>query len=123
MFLCLFVCLVCSEALGNRKTIDECCYLSAANRAISQNIDKSSEDVSSQEISMDVKYEMSYLNRLCGDSFRLPLIMTITLVYTLMSYYVMVAKKSLNYLTDLKSVELEREQKAFLVSSSIACVI
>ena len=35
----------------------------------------------------------------------------------------MVAKKYLNYLTDLKSVELEREQKAFLISSSIACVI
>ena len=66
---------------------------------------------------------MSFQMRFSVDCFRLPLIMTITLVYTLMSYYVMVAKKSLNYLTDLKSVELEREQKAFLVSSSIACVI
>ena len=95
-------------------------------RMISQNMNNSSQDISissQKEFSTENEYEMSYLNRLCGDSFRLPLIMTITLVYTLMSYYVMVAKKSLNYLTDLKSVELEREQKAFLVSSSIACVI
>ena len=70
-----------------------------------------------------LKSEMIFQSRVIEVSFGLPLIMTITLVYTLMSYYVMVAKKSLNYLTDLKSVELEREQKAFLISSSIACVI
>ena len=78
--------------------------------------------ISPHDLSINFKYEMSFQYRLIEVAFEMPLIFVITLVYTLMSYYVMVAKKSLNYLSDLKSVELEREQKFFLILSSIACV-
>ena len=56
-------------------------------------------------------------------SFSFPLIITFSLVYTLMSYYVMVTKKSLNYNTSLKSVDLAREQKILLFSSFISCTV
>ena len=82
-------------------------------RNTSQNTYYSSGYVSSQ----------TFQYRVIELAFEMPLIFTITLVYTLMSYYVMVAKKSLNYLTDLKSVELEREQKTLLILSPIACVV
>ena len=53
----------------------------------------------------------------------IPLILTFSLVYTLMSYYVMVTKKSLNYKLSLKSVDLAREQKVLLLVSSVMCLI
>ena len=53
----------------------------------------------------------------------IPLILTFSLVYTLMSYYVMVTKKSLNYNLSLKSVDLAREQKVLLLVSSVMCLI
>ena len=56
-------------------------------------------------------------------SFIIPLVITFSLVYTLMSYYVMVTKKSLNYNTSLKSVNLSREQKRLLLISFGACII
>ncbi|KAI6650558.1 hypothetical protein LOD99_7608 [Oopsacas minuta] len=55
--------------------------------------------------------------------FGIPLILANSLVYTLMSYYVMVTKKSLNYNISLKSVDLAREQKILLSKSCIACII
>ena len=56
-------------------------------------------------------------------SFTIPLIITFSLVYTLMSYHVMVTKKSLNYNTSLKSVNLAREQKRLLLISLAACIL
>ena len=56
-------------------------------------------------------------------SFTIPLIITFSLVYTLMSYYVMVTKKSLNYNPSLESVNLSREQKRLLSISFGACII
>ena len=53
----------------------------------------------------------------------IPLILTFSLVYTLMSYYVMVTKKSLNYNLSLKSVDLAREQKVLLLVSFVMCLI
>ena len=53
----------------------------------------------------------------------IPLIITFSFVYTLMSYYVMVTKKSLNYNTSLKSVNLAREQKRLLLISLAACIL
>ena len=49
--------------------------------------------------------------------------LTFSLVYTLMSYYVMVTKKSLNYNFSLKSVDLAREQKVLLLVSFAICII
>ena len=92
-------------------------------RNTSQNTYYSSGYVSSQSFPIDNIPEMTFQYRVIGLVFEMPLIFTITLVYTLMSYYVMVAKKSLNYLTDLKSVALEREQKTLLILSPIACVV
>ena len=56
-------------------------------------------------------------------SFSFPLIITFSLVYTLMSYYVMITKKSLNYNTSLKSVNISREQKILLLSACISCTV
>ncbi|KAI6653427.1 hypothetical protein LOD99_3646 [Oopsacas minuta] len=56
-------------------------------------------------------------------AFGIPLVLAFSMVYTLMSYYVMVTKKSLNYNNPLKSVELASKHKFFLLSSSLACVI
>ena len=89
----------------------------------SQNTYSSSGYISSQSFPIDNRPKMTFQYRVIELAFEMPLIFTITLVYTLMSYYVMVAKKSLNYLTDLKSVELEREQKTLLILSPIACVV
>ena len=89
----------------------------------SQNTYYSSGYISSQSFPIDNRPKMTFQYRVIELAFEMPLIFTITLVYTLMSYYVMVAKKSLNYLTDLKSVELEREQKTLLILSPIACVV
>ena len=55
--------------------------------------------------------------------FGISFILTFSLVYTLMSYYVMVTKKSLNYNLSLKSVDLAREQKVLLLVSSVMCLI
>ena len=55
--------------------------------------------------------------------FSISLILTFSLVSTLMSYYVMVTKKSLNYNTSLQSVDLAREQKFLLLVSSVMCLI
>ena len=56
-------------------------------------------------------------------AFGIPINLTFSLVYTLMSYYVMVTKKSLNYNFSLKSVDLAREQKVLLLVSSAICII
>ena len=62
-------------------------------------------------------------NRVLIVSFVIPINLTFSLVYTLMSYYVMVTKKSLNYNFSLKSVDLAREQKVLLLVPSIICLI
>ena len=56
-------------------------------------------------------------------SFTIPLIITFSLAYTLMSYYVMVIKESLNYNTSLNSANLAREQKILLLVSFAACIV
>ena len=53
----------------------------------------------------------------------IPLILKFSLVYTLMSYYVLVTKKSLNYNSTLRSVDLSRGQKILLLSSILACIL
>ena len=63
------------------------------------------------------------LFRLLGVAYGIPFILTFSLVYTLMSYYVMVTKKSLKYSASLESVDLAREQKVLLLVSSVVCVI
>ena len=62
-------------------------------------------------------------DRVISVCFGISLILTFSLVYTLMSYYVMVTKKSLNYNLSLKSVDLAREQKVLLLVSSVMCLI
>ena len=62
-------------------------------------------------------------NRVLIVSFVIPTNLTFSLVYTLMSYYVMVTKKSLNYNFSLKSVDLAREQKVLLLVPSVICLI
>ena len=69
------------------------------------------------------QYENKGLLRIILLSFPIPLVITFSLVYTLMSYYVMVTKKSLNYNTSLKSVDLAREQKILLLISFVACIV
>ena len=63
------------------------------------------------------------LDRVISVCFGISLILTFSLVYTLMSYYVMVTKKSLNYNLSLKSVDLAREQKFLLLVSFVMCLI
>ena len=71
----------------------------------------------------EYKYFNNVIYRVSIVSFGIPLILTFSLVYTLMSYYVMVTKKSLNYSASLESVDLAREQKVLLLVSSVVCVI
>ena len=61
--------------------------------------------------------------RLISNFMVIPLILKFSSVYTLMSYYVLVTKKSLNYNSTLKSVDLSREQKILLLSSIFACIL
>ena len=63
------------------------------------------------------------ISRVLFASSTIPLIITFSLVYTLMSYYVMVTKKSLNYNTSLKSVNLSREQTNLVLTSLAACIL
>ena len=63
------------------------------------------------------------MDRVVYVCFGISLILTFSLVSTLMSYYVMVTKKSLNYNTSLQSVDLVREQKLLLLVSSVMCLI
>ncbi|KAI6650549.1 hypothetical protein LOD99_7599 [Oopsacas minuta] len=77
-------------------------------------------------ISVVTPFLGSYLNenaRVLFASIGIPLILTFSLVYTLMSYYVMITKKSLSYNISLKSVDLAREQKILLLTSSVASII
>ena len=55
--------------------------------------------------------------------FDISFIITFSLVYTLMSYYVTVTKKSLNYNISLKSVDIVREQKILLLVSPVICLV
>ena len=68
-------------------------------------------------------YLPGLLSRTVCDIFVVPAILTLSLVYTLMSYYEMVTNKSLNYNTSLQSVDLARKHKILLSSSAITCVI
>ena len=68
-------------------------------------------------------YHSGLLSRTVCDIFVVPAILTLSLVYTLMSYYEMVTNKSLNYNTSLQSVDLARKHKILLSSSAITCVI
>ena len=77
----------------------------------------------SHHIDTDWSQANADISRNKYSSFSFPLIITFSLVYTLMSYYVMVTKKSLNYNTSLKSVNLSREQKILLLSACISCTV
>ena len=61
--------------------------------------------------------------RVLSSAFTIPFILTVSFVYTLMSYYVMVTTKSLNYNFSLKLADLAREQKALLLGSFTACIV
>ena len=61
--------------------------------------------------------------RILSSAITIPFILTVSFIYSLMSYYVMVTTKSLTYNISLKSVDLAREQKALLVGSFIACIL
>ena len=65
----------------------------------------------------------SDISRVLFASFTIPLIITFSLVYTLMSYYVMVTKKSLNYNPSLESVNLSRGQTRLLLTSFASCIL
>ena len=65
----------------------------------------------------------SSFNRVLSSAFTIPFILTVSFIYTLMSYYVMVTTKSLNYSISLKSVDLARKQKILLMGSFIACIV
>ena len=69
------------------------------------------------------EFDNHNLTRLLIVAFVIPLILTFSLVYTLMSYYIMVTKKSLSYNFSLKSVDLAREQKVLLLVLFIICII
>ena len=67
-------------------------------------------------------YHQGMIERTVCNIFVIPAILTFSLVYTLMSYCVMVTNKSLNYNTSLQSVDLAREQKILLSGSALTCV-
>ena len=77
----------------------------------------------SRHIETDWAEAYNDISRTKYSCFSFPLIITFSLVYTLMSYYVMVTKKSLNYVDSLKSVDLAREQKILLFTSFVSCTI
>ena len=73
-------------------------------------------------VSNSGQYANNGLIRIILLCFPIPLVITFSLVYTLMSYYVMVTKKSLNYNPSLESVNLSRGQKILLLISFGACI-
>ena len=89
------------------------------------NYNNSAKHTCNKENYIPTEWEFSNHNtiRMLIVSFGIPLILTFSLVCTLMSYYVMVTKKSLNYSASLESVDLAREQKVLLLVSSVVCVI
>ena len=102
----------------------------SSNSTILTNLNKSSNsDVNGEfhrnicNISNRVGANKGEMDRVISVCFGISLILTFSLVYTLMSYYVMVTKKSLNYNLSLKSVDLAREQKVLLLVSFVMCLI
>ena len=63
------------------------------------------------------------LPRVIEVSFGMSFLLVFPLVYTLMSYYAMVIRNSLNYNSSMKSVEFAREQKALILGSFLMLLI
>ena len=63
-----------------------------------------------------------YRSTIVHGCFGISLILAFTPVYTLMSYYAMIVKNSLNYNSSIKSVNLAREQKLLIFSSFVMCI-
>ncbi|KAI6653428.1 Ras-related C3 botulinum toxin substrate 1 [Oopsacas minuta] len=75
---------------------------------ITSNLTTSYDAPSHHSIPETKKWLMGFNYRIFHVAFGIPLVLAFSMVYTLMSYYVMVTKKSLNYNNPLKSVELAK---------------
>ena len=67
-------------------------------------------------------HAISNLSTFIHGCFGISLILAFTPVYTLMSYYAMVVRNSLNYTSSIKSVNLSREQKLLILNSFLLCL-
>ena len=89
---------------------------------VSNHSEYNNTNCSTYSIPPEWKYYNYPLYRAVSVCFVIIINLTFSLVYTLMSYYVMVTKKSLNYNFSLKSVDLAREQKVLLLVSFVICL-